>query len=100
MNLMIQPKHDADIEELIDIIQQQNMEALFMVGFEDALVGYVTQYNLTLACYDYRQCIEVLRLHLDCDETEAREYFEFNIQGAYMGKNMPVILHIEEDLAG
>lgn len=66
--------------------------ALGADGFEDALIGYGTQFNKDLAIYDYEECVIVLMKRDGMSDEEAREYMEYNVCGAYMGNNTPVFL--------
>ena len=66
--------------------------ALGADGFEDALIGYGTQFNKDLAIYDYEECVIVLMRRDGMSDEEAREYMEYNVCGAYMGNNTPVFL--------
>lgn len=63
-------------------------------GFEDALVGYVQQFNTILALYDRGKCIEILMKRDGMSEDEAEEFFEFNVQGAYAGAHTPAFATI------
>ena len=69
--------------------------ALGADGFEDALIGYGTQFNKDLAIYDYEKCVVVLMKRDGMTDEEAREYMEYNVCGAYMGNNTPVFLREE-----
>eukprot|EP01050_Picozoa_sp_SAG11_P002842 SAG11_NODE_148_length_14747_cov_217.933517_19_plen_83_part_00 len=46
-------------------------------GFEDAFMG-----------------IDILIMRDGMDREEAEEYFEYNVQGAYVGENTPVFLEL------
>lgn len=72
-------------------ISDLNPEALFADGFEEALIGYATQGNKTLAAYDKLMCIRILERR-DMSREEAEEFFEHNVAGAYVGENTPVFL--------
>lgn len=73
-------------------------------GFEEAFVGVGRQANLDLAVYDEGKCIEVL-VSEGCTNEEAREHFEFNVVGSYVGKDTPIFLRratleeVEEEYA-
>lgn len=69
--------------------------ALGADGFEDALIGYGTQFNTDLAIYDYEKCVIALMKRDGMTDEEAREYMEYNVCGAYMGNNTPVFLREE-----
>tara|TARA_A100000172_G_scaffold22527_1_gene12815 strand:- start:4290 stop:4517 length:228 start_codon:yes stop_codon:yes gene_type:complete len=70
---------------------------MLAVGFEEALIGYGNQFNNYLAIYDREKCIDILMERDGMDIEEAEEYFEYNVQGAYVGEETPVFLNQEEN---
>lgn len=70
-----------------------NPEALLLKprqDFDQAVVSITTnQEGQVVAVYDEVKIIDVL-VDQGMTEDEAWEYFYFNIEGAYMGKNTPV----------
>jgi len=68
-------------------------DVLLADGFDEALVGFGRQFNSFLvAIYDRDKCIAVLTGQGMSDE-EAEEYFEYNVQGAYVGERTPIFLN-------
>ena len=61
-------------------------------GFEDALIGFGTQFTQSRAVYDTEKCLEVLVTRAGMTYEEAREYFDFNVTGAYVGEGTPVFI--------
>ena len=59
-------------------------------GFDSAFIGVAHQLTASFAVYDRKKCIEILMK--DMTSEEAEEYFEFNVQGAYVGENTPAFL--------
>ena len=55
-------------------------------GFEDAIVGV---YDGRLV-YSNLKCIEILMVRDGMSQEEAIEYFDFNVEGAYMGEKTPI----------
>ena len=55
-------------------------------GFDEAILGVCEKENKLI--YSVRQCIEILEKEMDYEE--AIEYFDFNIQGAYVGEQTPI----------
>ena len=84
------------LKEFLEGLSEDFPEALLADGFEEAIVGTVQQFNKTLVCYDREECIDILikRDGMDCEDAE--EFFEFNVQGAYMGENTPCFLSRRE----
>jgi hypothetical protein len=79
-------------EEKSDLIAEVNPDALTADGFEDALIGYVTIFSKSVACYDVDMCLGILMKRDGMTEEEAREFFDFNVTGSYMGEGTPAFL--------
>jgi len=73
-------------EEIINNFPEQ--EFLFVDDMDDAIIGLSTKF---LVVYSADKCIEILMK--DMFEIEAIEYFEFNIEGAYMGEKTPIYVY-------
>lgn len=75
-----------------ELIESMGESALFAEGFDDAIIGITTiPHGESVIVYDYEKCIEVLRN--DMTEDDAREFFEFNCLGAYVGPQTPLFVH-------
>ena len=75
----------------IDIIRQAYPDDGFLHATEldDALLGVVSDFNSELRlAYSKKICIDLLMK--DMDYEEAMEYFDYNIQGGYVGEKTPV----------
>ena len=80
------------IEDIIEIEGEDN-EILLADGFEDAYMGLATQFTKTpLAIYDRNKCIDILVNRDGMSEEEAEEYFQYNVEGAWVGENTPMFL--------
>jgi len=81
---MTKEKLNEIVEEMLG--EDENIQ--LADGFENAFLGISRQfYNKPIAVYDREKCIEILME--DMSEEEAEEYFEFNVQGAYVGESTP-----------
>ena len=68
-----------------------NEEALFADGFEEAFLGMAERCGQpALAVYDADKCLEILAREMD--KSEAVEFFNFNVIGAWMGEHTPLFL--------
>lgn len=77
---------------VLEVLREENPEALLLEGFEEAFIGISRRCGQpSLATYDQDRCIEIL-MRENMDRLEAEEYFEFNVQGAWVGPHTPVIL--------
>ena len=65
-------------------------EALLADGFDDALVGYAFRSEGPVALYDKKKCITILMELDNMSHAEAREFFEFNVLGAWVGDRTPL----------
>jgi hypothetical protein len=65
-------------------------------GFEDAFLGVARQFasqgHVAFAVYDRNKCVQILVDRDGMSETEAEEFFSFNVEGAFVGDPMPAFL--------
>ena len=65
-------------------------------GFDDCIVGLTDAWDgnsrVPRIVYDALQMIDVLMERDGMTHEEAVEYFEFNIDGAYVGKSTPIFM--------
>ena len=60
-------------------------------GFEDAFMGVVEQFSCEpIAVYDRQKCINILMERDGMSWEGAMEFFDFNVQGAWVGKRTPM----------
>jgi hypothetical protein len=77
-----------ELKKVVEEMLGEDENILLADGFEDAFVGIGRQFsNPPYAIYDREKCIEILMD--DMSEEEAEEYFEYNVQGAYVGESTP-----------
>ena len=76
-------------EKIIDILGEDE-NFLLADGFDDAFVGIGRQFSRPIAIYNRSKCIDILQE--DMSEEEAEEYFQFNVEGAWVGENTPIFL--------
>lgn len=69
-------------------------ELLSADGFEDCVIGvtYDKSVGAHKLVYSRNKCIEVLMTRDGMIEEEAQEYFDFNVEGAYMGEKTPIFV--------
>lgn len=74
-------------------IYRNNEDALLADGFEDAVIGMCESFGKDrVVAYDTRKCLEILMDRDGMSFSEAAEFFEFNVLGAYVGDNTPVYI--------
>lgn len=80
-------------KDWLDIIHEQNPEAVTADGFESAIIGVANRFGMEpVVAYDYDKCIEVLVKRDGMTYEEAIEFFEFNVTGAWVGEGTPVFV--------
>jgi hypothetical protein len=83
----------SNLRNLIDVWVDErhpDQEILLAEGFEEAFVGVAYQFDKPVAVFDREKCITILSK--DMSPEEAEEYFQFNVEGAYVGPNTPAFL--------
>jgi len=80
------------IEELKQAIVSKNPEAMLVDGHDDALAGYDTKGR---AIYITDHIIGTLMERDGMTEEEAVEFFDFNIECAYVGEYTPIYMYEE-----
>ena len=74
-----------------DEIAEIDPEALFADGWDDCILGTTwCPGRPLLVIYDGNAIIE--KLAKDMSYTEAEEYFDFNIEGAWAGERTPIFM--------
>ena len=62
-------------------------------GFEGAFIGVATRCGQpTLAVYSSDKCINILMKDYGMDEEMAREWFDFNVTGSWVGEETPLFV--------
>ena len=62
-------------------------------GLDEVIIGTSTK---DLAVYDVYKIIAILVARDGMTEEEALEFFEFNIDGSYMGEQTPIFVFLDE----
>jgi len=76
-------------EEIAEI----NPEALLLDGFDEAIIGMAERINLgPVVAYDVEKILEIMIERDGMTYEEAMEFFDFNIQGAWMGDFTPIYI--------
>ena len=67
--------------------------AVILTGLDKAIIGIVEEFgNGPRILYSKNKIIEILMERDEMDETEAIEFYDFNILGLYAGEQNPVFL--------
>jgi hypothetical protein len=82
-----------EIEQFIESYVEAS-EILLADDFDDAFIGTAERFGMqAVAAYDEQKCIEIL-MSQGMDEEEAREYFEYNTLGAWVGEGTPIFINL------
>jgi hypothetical protein len=68
-------------------------ELLFADGFDDAIIGTASRGGETFVVYDEWLCLETLMARDGMDLDEAREFFDFNVAGSWLGPKTPLFVN-------
>ena len=78
-------------------MEMDDCEILYCVGLDDAFVGLSMRFNDgPLATYDIDKIIHILMERDGMDEDDAREFYEVNIVGAWVGDRTPIFIRLIE----
>ena len=75
-----------------EALQELNPEALFMDGLDSAILGVGGQFGAQLVETLFRPTLRPLMFEQGMSHLEANEYYEYNVAGAYVGENTPIII--------
>ncbi len=70
------------------LLEKIDPELLYADGFDDCILGMTFRDSTPVVLYSSSRIIQ--SLSKDMPEEEAIEYFEFNINGAYVGERTPM----------
>ena len=68
-------------------------DTLLFTGFDDCIIGIAERKGETLAVYDYYLIVNQLVNEEGLSEEEAIEHIDYNMQGAWVGEQTPIILY-------
>lgn len=91
-NLRAITLEDMNKEELKETIGEHNPKALFADGHDDAIMGYSSDGRVI---YSVNQIVETLVERDGMTPDESIEYFNFNIECAYLGEYTPIYMYEE-----
>lgn len=95
---------DNQLKELLETIDYYNPDAMLVDGLNEAIIGMGQQHGgPTVAIYDRDRCIELFAeqfIEVENDLTwddayqDAIEWFEYNVECAYVGDNTPIFMTV------
>ena len=78
-------------QAIIEQLENNEENTIFYDGFDDAIIGL--ELNTNRVIYSVKKCIEILCE--DMSEEDAREHFDFNVAGGYVGEQTPIFCNDE-----
>jgi hypothetical protein len=73
---------------LKELLAKIDPKLLYADGFDDCIIGMTFRDKTPVVLYSSRLIID--KLANDMGDIDAIEYFEFNVNGAYVGERTPV----------
>ena len=104
VNTHLQPKKNKTFRSSMELWAEEYPELMMLEPrefFDEAIVGVVERINLTAFCYDTQEVLDIVEKRVygeGCSPDEAKEHFEYNIRGSYVGEHSPVFLDRKVDL--
>jgi len=87
-------------ESVVEILREQNPDALLADGFEDALVGVADRFGIEpVALYDRGRCLRILMDRDGLSSEDAFEHMSYNVEGAWVGEGTPIFCDLADNLA-
>jgi hypothetical protein len=91
-------KHNKKITDFIETTYPDYADKILLAdGFDDAFIGIAENSNGNpVATYSIDKCLEILAEQFkdqNDPETDAIDYFEFNVRGSYVGEFTPLYVN-------
>jgi hypothetical protein len=87
---------DSDPLNLKTLQVLSDSESIFIIGFDDALIGYSEVNDGIVAVYDSDLFIEILSE--DMPYPEAIEVFHNNFASRFLGENSPTFVRLNKNI--
>jgi hypothetical protein len=78
-------------KDIIELLAEQNPDAIVWDGFDDAVIGYTMNHGSGVLVYDYDKMAEILVFEQGMDEEEAHDYLSYNMSFV-VSEHMPIIM--------
>lgn len=91
-------KHNKNIVDLIEVSYPDYTDKILLAdGFDEAFLGVgENSEGNPVAIYSIEKCLSILAEQFkdqEDPETDAIDYFEFNVRGSYVGEFTPMFIH-------
>jgi len=72
--------------DILEVVSELNSKALYPTDLKDAVIGWVERFGMEpQVLLDKNKCIDILMKRDGMSQSEAFEFFDFNIIGSGMG---------------
>lgn len=88
----LRANREKRLAELKETIGEHNPEAMFADGYDNAIMGYSSDLRVI---YSADQIVKTLVERDGMTPDEAIEFFNFNIECAYVGEYTPIYMYEE-----
>ena len=83
------------VKDRLEFIEDNYPDVLIADGFDDAIMGIVERYGMNpVVLYNKNKCLKILQKRDGMTESEALDFYYYNIVGAYMGEHTPCFAEI------
>jgi hypothetical protein len=82
-------------QQIKKYLEETADKVIFFDNMDDAIVGFVKQFNNYLVVYDYEKTIECFQKQ-GMSYEEAVEWISFNVTGAWLGEHTPVFINTDD----
>jgi hypothetical protein len=80
-------------QDIHEYLESRGESVLLCDGFDEAFIGLSQRINEPLcAVYSYDKMVDVLMKRDGMDYEDATEYLDFNVIGAWVGEQTPIIV--------
>ena len=84
-----------DAKDRLEFIEDNYPNVLIANGFDDAIIGIVERYGMNpVVLYNKDKCLKILQKRDGMSESEAIDFYYYNIVGAYMGEHTPCFAEV------
>ena len=84
-----------DVKDRLEFIKDNFTDVLIANGFDEAIIGIVERYGMNpVVLYNKNKCLKILQKRDGMTESEAIDFYYYNIVGAYMGEHTPCFAEI------
>ena len=82
-------------KDRLQFIKDNFPDVLIADGFDKAIIGVVERYGMNaVVLYNKNKCLKILQKRDGMTESEAIEFYYYNIVGAYVGEHTPCYAEI------